>query len=469
MFRFHIMRVIFKIILIFLFVRKKVVGIENIPESGPYLVLINHVSHLDFVIVMAAGPSIRFHFFCSERWTKYKIIGPVLKWLGAISISFNNRFASNRSAVNKALKILRRGEILGFAPEATVSQTGMLKGKKGAAYLSINTDVSILPVALINTEQIVENAKRLRQTTVEIRIGRPFKLPPLASSSERESRAANTYFIMIHIAAMTPPRYHGHYANSPPLNALLTGKDPWPIIREIEKINHSAIIQPTNSRKKLMKASAENINPSIRIRVATDEDRIGIYRSRYKVYAVELEQHSPNADRLLKNDLDEFNTYIIALIKDTMVGYVSITPPGQARYSLDGYLPRADWPFDVSDSLYEIRLLTVIPEHRGKLIASALMYAAFRYIQARGGTRIMATGRREVASIYRRIGLRDFGIEIRSGKVTYLLMSALVSEIQEAVDGLAPIIARMKKTVEWQMAEAFSPCSQQNLKVKNDT
>ena len=72
-----------------------------------------------------------------------------------------------------------------------------------------------------------------------------------------------------------------------------------------------------------MTASADNINPSIRIRVANDEDRIGIYRSRYNVYAVELEQHSPNADRLLKNDLDEFNTYIIAIIKDTMVGYVT--------------------------------------------------------------------------------------------------------------------------------------------------
>ena len=469
MFRFRLMRAIFKIMLTFLLVRKKVVGLENIPASGPYLILINHVSHLDFVIVMAAGPTIRFHFFCSEKWTQRKIIGPVLKWLGAISISFSSRFASNRSAVNEALKILKRGEILGFAPEGTVSQSGMLQGKKGAAYLSINTDVSILPVALINTEQIVENAKRLRQTSVEIRIGRPFKLPSLGSSSERESRAANTYFIMIHIAAMTPLRYHGHYANSPPLNALLTGKDPWPLIRRIEKINLSAIIRPTNSGKKLMNASADNINPSIRIRVANDEDRIGIYRSRYNVYAVELEQHSPNADRLLKNDLDEFNTYIIAIIKDTMVGYVSITPPGQARYSLDGYLPRADWPFEVSDSLYEIRLLTVIQEHRGKLIASALMYAAFRYIQDRGGKRIIATGRREVASIYRRIGLRDLGIEIRSGKVTYLLMSALVSEIQEAVDGLTPIIARMKQTVEWQMAETFSPCSQKSLKVNNDT
>ena len=67
------MRVIFKIMLTFLLVRKKVVGLENIPASGPYLILINHVSHLDFVIVMAAGPTIRFHFFCSEKWTSARL------------------------------------------------------------------------------------------------------------------------------------------------------------------------------------------------------------------------------------------------------------------------------------------------------------------------------------------------------------------------------------------------------------
>ena len=227
---------------------------------------------------MAAGPTITGStFFAVKNGLSARLSDRYLSGWVPFQSPFTG-FASNRSAVNEALKILKRGEILGFAPEGTVSQSGMLQGKKGAAYLSINTDVSILPVALINTEQIVENAKRLRQTTVEIRIGRPFKLPPLGSSSERESRAANTYFIMIHIAAMTPLRYHGHYANSPPLNALLTGKDPWPLIRRIEKINLSAIIRPTNSGKKLMTASADNINPSIRIRVANDEDRIGYYR-----------------------------------------------------------------------------------------------------------------------------------------------------------------------------------------------
>lgn len=208
--------------------------------------------------------------------------------------------------------------------------------------------------------------------------------------------------------------------------------------------------------KELEKSDANKGKRWAQIRVATDEDRIKIYQSRHNVYAVELEQHSTNADKLLTNYLDEFNIYVVALTGNALVGYVSITPPGQSGYSLDGYLPcRADWPFEVSNSLYEIRLLTVIPPHRGTLLATALMYAAFRYIQARGCTRLMVTGRREVASIYRRIGLHDFGIEIQSGKVTYLLMSATVSEICAAVDGLAPVRARIKKTFEWQMAEAF--------------
>lgn len=212
-----------------------------------------------------------------------------------------------------------------------------------------------------------------------------------------------------------------------------------------------------NSTKEREKAAAVKGGPSVLLRLATDEDRVKIYQSRHNVYAVELGQHSPNAEGLLTNDLDAFNSYVVVLVEGTLAGYVSITPPGQARYSLDGYLPRReDWPFEVSDTLYEIRLLTVIPPHRGSMLAAILMYGAFRYIQARGGTRIMATGRREVASIYRRIGLRDFGIEIQSGKVTYLLMSAPVSTIQEAIDGMASFSARIKATVDWQMAVPFS-------------
>lgn len=203
----------------------------------------------------------------------------------------------------------------------------------------------------------------------------------------------------------------------------------------------------------------ENEQPAdsslVEIRLATPDDRRGVYELRYQVYAEELGQHSRNAEGVLRNDLDDFNEYVIALQGGELVGFVSITPPGHARYSLDGYLPRSEWPFPVTDSLYEIRLLTVSPEHRGGWLSGALMYAALRYIEAQGGREIMATGRREVASIYRRVGLREHGIEIQSGQVTYLLMSASTAEIRARIDGMEAFVQRFRRALDWRMGVAF--------------
>lgn len=205
--------------------------------------------------------------------------------------------------------------------------------------------------------------------------------------------------------------------------------------------------------------SLQNEQPAhrsiVEIRLATPDDRRSIYQLRYQVYAEELGQHSPNAEGMLSNDLDAFNQYVIAVQGEALLGFVSITPPGQARYSLDSYLPRAEWPFRASDSLYEIRLLTVTSEHRGGWLSGALMYAALRYIEAQGGREIMATGRKEVASIYRRVGLKEHGIEIQSGKVTYLLMSATSAEIRARVADMKDFVQRIKRAIDWKMGVAF--------------
>ena len=203
----------------------------------------------------------------------------------------------------------------------------------------------------------------------------------------------------------------------------------------------------------------ENEQPAdssiVEIRLATPADRRRVYQLRYQVYAEELGQHSRNAEGVLSNDLDDFNQYVIAMQDGELVGFVSITPPGHARYSLDGYLPRSEWPFAVSDSLYEIRLLTVTSEHRGGWLSGALMYASLRHIEAQGGREIMATGRKEVASIYRRVGLREHGIEIQSGKVTYLLMSATTAEIRARIDDMKAFVQRFRRSVDWKMGVPF--------------
>lgn len=242
MFRYHFMNAVFQVVLLCLLASKKLVGRENLPASGPYLFLVNHPSHLDFLFLLTTLPAMRGRFLASEKWLRYWVIGPVLRFLGAISIT---RGAANSAGLKEALKSLHGGEILGLNPEGTSSRSGMLKGKNGAAYLANRADVAILPVALVNTDQVIKNAKRLRPTKVEVRIGQPFKLPAQNHYSDWKTKSAHTHLIMIHIAALLPPECRGYYTDSPALAAFLAGRDPWPIIQEAAfKNSDTATNQP---------------------------------------------------------------------------------------------------------------------------------------------------------------------------------------------------------------------------------
>src|SRR5437016_577006 len=90
----------------------------------------------------------------------------------------------------------------------------------------------------------------------------------------------------------------------------------------------------------------------VRVRLATQEDREVIYRQRHAVYARELGQHAENADGRLSDSLDAYNLYLVTVLGDEVVGFVSITPPGRGRYSVAKYFERGDFPFPFDDTLY---------------------------------------------------------------------------------------------------------------------
>jgi len=163
------------------------------------------------------------------------------------------------------------------------------------------------------------------------------------------------------------------------------------------------------------------------IRTAGADDREAIYRIRHDVYAAELGQHAVSVEGHLSDALDESNVYLVAADGAEVVGFVSITPPWAGLYSIDKYLDRRDWP-ELRDQrgLFEVRLLTVRPEHRGSHAVMVLMYAALRWISSRGGRRVVAIGRAEVLSLYERAGFQRLGHRFQSGAVTFELISASV-------------------------------------------
>jgi GNAT superfamily N-acetyltransferase len=101
---------------------------------------------------------------------------------------------------------------------------------------------------------------------------------------------------------------------------------------------------------------------------------------------------------------------------------------------VDKYFGRDVFPFYFNDGVYEVRLLTVVPERRRLAIATLLMYGALRWIEAEGGTRIVAIGRREVLRLYLKAGLKPLGRSTQSGAVTYELLSSTVADLRESAN-----------------------------------
>ena len=193
----------------------------------------------------------------------------------------------------------------------------------------------------------------------------------------------------------------------------------------------------------------------ITLSIATVADRDNIYRLRHEVYARELGQHAPNSFGSLRDPLDDSNIYLVAKTGDQIAGFISLTPPEAHSFSIDKYFSRDALPFGLDDATFEIRLLTVLKPHRGRELATLLMYAAFRWVEAHGGTRIIVIGRREVVEMYLRSGLKPLGMSAQSGAVTYDLLQTDISSLREHMKNFGGLLDRLESKTDWQLNFPF--------------
>ncbi len=213
-------------------------GQEHIPPTGPYILVVNHMSKADPALLFYTLPKVRIRFFAGEKWENHLIFGPLLRSNGAIYI---NRGEVDRKALREALDALRQGAVFGLAPEGTRSRIGsLIRARDGAAYLATRARVPVLPVGISNTDWLGHNMSNLKRTTIEMKFGKPFRLPDIQSRPKGAELAAYTHLIMIHIATLLDERHWGYYASSPALKALLGGQDPWPFCLKAEGVTAQA-------------------------------------------------------------------------------------------------------------------------------------------------------------------------------------------------------------------------------------
>ena len=132
--------------------RFKVTGDESIPTTGPAVLVCNHVSFIDAVLVMAASPR-PIRFLMDHRIFTTPVLGWLFKLGKAIPIAPQKEDpATYEAAFAKARAVLDDGELLCIFPEGGITRDGTLQPFKGGVMklLEGKEAVPVVPMALTN-------------------------------------------------------------------------------------------------------------------------------------------------------------------------------------------------------------------------------------------------------------------------------------------------------------------------------
>ena len=101
--------------------RVRTTGVENVPAQGGVMLISNHLSYVDVVVLQLACPR-PLRFIAFKGLGKNWFFERVLRWSGVIPITSRHP----TEAVRRAVKALQAGEVVCIFPEGHISRTGQL-------------------------------------------------------------------------------------------------------------------------------------------------------------------------------------------------------------------------------------------------------------------------------------------------------------------------------------------------------
>ena len=129
--------------------RVKVVGRENEPAEGGFLVCANHTSATDAIVICYAFRRHQVRYMAKKELFSVPVIAPLIRMLGAFPV---DRGGNDVGAIRRAVEMVKSGQSMGIFPQghryiSVDPRTTPLKN--GAALIATRAEADIVPAYIM--------------------------------------------------------------------------------------------------------------------------------------------------------------------------------------------------------------------------------------------------------------------------------------------------------------------------------
>ena len=159
-----------------IFMKREVIGLENIDPKKAYVMVLNHNSMVDIMSIY--NLPLVFKWVSKKEVYRIPIVGQLLYAHGDIVINRASTKEAMQLVHTRGLEWLKKGACVSIFPEGTRSKDGEIHNfKSGAFILAKEAGVPILPIVLDGTNTMVRNGWLMNwRNKITIRV-----LPPVSA------------------------------------------------------------------------------------------------------------------------------------------------------------------------------------------------------------------------------------------------------------------------------------------------
>jgi 1-acyl-sn-glycerol-3-phosphate acyltransferase len=150
----------------------RVIGRENVPKKGGFILASNHESNIDPMLLPVVNPR-QMRFMAKEELFKNPVLGWVIRTGGGFPVK---RKTADRGALSEFIRQLENGYSVMIFPQGT---RGGTKVQAGVGFLAVKSGKPVLPVYIEGTDKVLPPGKSFPQRcSVKVVFGKPISFGP---------------------------------------------------------------------------------------------------------------------------------------------------------------------------------------------------------------------------------------------------------------------------------------------------